>query len=277
MFKFNIDNQKDREVGIIYSTNDYDKFSFKNSNRKIQRKKVDNLKKSLEKIGQIMPILVNDNFQIQEGQHRFTAIRELGLDTTYFFKRQNVDETVLIVEANVNSTNWFNKDFIYQQKVLESEKYEKLSKNFNVNCWEEKLPYHVFEMCIGFKVQYRVLMILNYKTTALIHEDELKQGDLKINDMNSFKTDVLFLKHLNDFKDKQLKKIFRNRYFQLALIKFMASEKFDREKFLSKIDMHSHILRKQGDTQSYVDMILKLYNFASKRKYLFTLRDLKEV
>ena len=50
MFKFNIDNQKDREVGIIYSTNDYDKFSFKNSNRKIQRKKVDNLKRSLEKM-----------------------------------------------------------------------------------------------------------------------------------------------------------------------------------------------------------------------------------
>lgn len=73
-------------VNTILATSDYSKFSIMNANREINRPHVEAIKKSIERNGnftQFSPVLVNERFEIIDGQHRFTALSELGLPVFY--------------------------------------------------------------------------------------------------------------------------------------------------------------------------------------------------
>ena len=57
---------------------------------------------------------------------------------------------------------------------------------------------------------------------------------------------------------------------------YTENEKFDKNRFMSKINSHPHVLTKQGDAEGYVDAILKVYNHHSKKKNVLRLRDLND-
>ena len=280
MFKLHLKNKdknknKDIVVGTIYSSYDYDKFSFKSSNRDILPNKIKKLKISVEKAGQIMPIRVNRNFVIQEGQHRFLTCKELDFPVEYFIKDENTDDDTIIIEANVNSNNWKSPDYSNLWKTKEKEKNTELARSFVVNSWEERLPYHVYDMCVGFKLHHKVVLHLN-EGKASFNNDDFKLGNFKLKNIKNFKEEVLYLKGLNEFNDKRLRKIFQDRYFQLAMARLMTNEKFDKNRFMSKINSHPHVLTKQGNTDLYEDAILKVYNHHSKKKNVLRLRDLSD-
>ncbi len=71
---------------VIESTSDYSKFAFIEENRKVSKPHVNRLVATLKlfpKQIEWTPILVNEKFQIADGQHRFTALKELGLPIYY--------------------------------------------------------------------------------------------------------------------------------------------------------------------------------------------------
>lgn len=73
------------KVTSVYSTMDYDVFTFIEGNRELDHVKA--VKESIEKVGFLwVPILVNEKFEIIEGQHRFTACKELGLPVIYIIQ-----------------------------------------------------------------------------------------------------------------------------------------------------------------------------------------------
>ena len=56
-------------------TRNYDRFKFVESNRDINDNNVNKIEQSILEIGIQVPIVVNDNYEIIEGQHRFVALR----------------------------------------------------------------------------------------------------------------------------------------------------------------------------------------------------------
>lgn len=95
----------------IYETCEYNVFQFGN-NRPIDRKVVEQKKASIKRIGLLVPIEVTKDFYIKEGQHRFVALKELGLPITYRFSMHdtfNVDE---IAEMNSSVNKWALPTFI---------------------------------------------------------------------------------------------------------------------------------------------------------------------
>ena len=73
------ENIKDK----ILKTKDYDLFSFIKGNMKINRSKVERFKKTMANKRILPPIFINDKHEIIDGQHRFTAIREMKLPLNY--------------------------------------------------------------------------------------------------------------------------------------------------------------------------------------------------
>ena len=66
---------------VVQETRDYSKFKLIGANRGIVPGHVDNLKKAFEEYGnltRVQPILVNEKFEIIDGQHRFDACFQLG-------------------------------------------------------------------------------------------------------------------------------------------------------------------------------------------------------
>lgn len=89
------------EVGI---TKDYDLFKFFNYNRAIKRANLREIKKSIQKRGLIMPILVTKEFQVIDGQHRVLALQELGMEVHYVIAHDYTPNDV--EEVNNIGSNW---------------------------------------------------------------------------------------------------------------------------------------------------------------------------
>ena len=72
----------DKEFGKILSTYEYDKFKKIKGNRKINFKNLGKIINSMSKKQLVIPILVNEKFEVIDGQHRLQACIELGLPVT---------------------------------------------------------------------------------------------------------------------------------------------------------------------------------------------------
>lgn len=71
---------------VIHETTEYAQFNLMNANRDTSRAHIEAIKKSIEKNGnftKFSPILVNERFEIIDGQHRFSALKELGQPIFY--------------------------------------------------------------------------------------------------------------------------------------------------------------------------------------------------
>lgn len=76
-------------VNVIQETMDYDKFTVLVANRDTIRSHIENIKKSIEKNGnftEFSPVIINEKHQIIDGQHRFMALKELGLPVFFIVK-----------------------------------------------------------------------------------------------------------------------------------------------------------------------------------------------
>lgn len=92
-------------------TRDYARFKILNGNRDVLKAHVNKLKESMGKFGWIGPgIIVNEKFEIIDGQTRFYAAMELGLPIPYFIEEGTGLEECLAM--NIGQMNWGARDFV---------------------------------------------------------------------------------------------------------------------------------------------------------------------
>lgn len=95
----------DKESDIkVYVTEDYAIFNQLNGNREVMSRHVNEIVNSIQKNGYYpIPILVDCNYNIIDGQHRFEALKQLNLPV-YYVKNDFIDNDC--IELNANAKNW---------------------------------------------------------------------------------------------------------------------------------------------------------------------------
>lgn len=118
----------------IYTTKDYSKFKKLEGNRDVPIARVEIIKKSIESVGYVTnPIIVNENFEVIEGQGRLQALKELELPVDYIIEDGcGIKQCIAL---NMRNTNWKLTDFIksyanrgyvgYKRLCMLMEKYQK--------------------------------------------------------------------------------------------------------------------------------------------------------
>lgn len=101
MVQFKTQSKKKFEMGV---TENYSSFKFFNYNRAINNSNLKNIKKSIQKWGQIMPVLVNKDLYVIDGQHRLVAMQELELPIHYIICYNYIAHDV--EEVNNVGKNW---------------------------------------------------------------------------------------------------------------------------------------------------------------------------
>lgn len=114
----------------VYQTTQYDKFKFGN-NRSIDRRNVESIKESILKIGLSTPIEVTDDYFIKNGQHRFIALKELGLPITYRFSLSNTFSLEEIAEENSIGKKWTTLNHIETRANAGNENYIRVNRLIN--------------------------------------------------------------------------------------------------------------------------------------------------
>jgi|DEB0MinimDraft_6_1074348.scaffolds.fasta_scaffold34101_2 hypothetical protein len=118
----------------IYETMQYEIFSFVDGNRELNSGKVNQLTAEIKKNGLLMPIMVNNAYQIIDGQHRFHACKLAKVPVQYFVRANATVDTA----ANVNmaGSNWSPADWVNKYASDGNEDYVELKK------WIDKCAAH---------------------------------------------------------------------------------------------------------------------------------------
>ena len=119
-----------QKCATIYETDEYNAFRLLEGNRDIRHS--NKIIKSIQEIGLLMsPILVNERFEIIDGQGTFSACKALGLPVRYV-----IQNGIGVKEAqylNKFQTNWKLDDYIHSYSVgsEKKESFENLTAVMN--------------------------------------------------------------------------------------------------------------------------------------------------
>jgi len=110
--KYKINTQKeDSKVNseVMYSS-DYDKFYILEQNRVVNDNHVSELVVSIQNSGQLTPIIINEKFEIIDGQHRFDACKILKIPVMYLISyKTSIKEVILM---NNTQKSWKLPDYL---------------------------------------------------------------------------------------------------------------------------------------------------------------------
>ena len=116
-------------------TNQYNKFSFFNTNREINLSHVKKIMDSIQVHGLLEEITCNENYEIIDGQHRFIALKNLNLPILAKIKIGATADA--IIPSNIVRRGWTIMDYInyYSQKGYEHYNLleEVIAENKDVN------------------------------------------------------------------------------------------------------------------------------------------------
>lgn len=117
--------KKDKEIGKIYETKEYEKFSTYEWNRVINQNTINKIEKSvLENGWRVEPIIVNEEYGIIDGQHRYTYAKENNLPIYYMIIPGLTKEDCQIM--NSVRSSWLTSDYIRFYAVQGNPSYAKL-------------------------------------------------------------------------------------------------------------------------------------------------------
>ena len=237
----------------VESTNEYGLFSFLKGNRQINKAHLKKLKKSIEKNNHLNlhPMIVNQNFQIIDGQHRLECARELGIEIFYIKSDVVADEH--FIHCNVN------------QKSLDVENY------INYFAIKEQKPEYIQlkEMMAlsGLKPKALLTLIIGIVSSNLL--EFLKTGKFKFPSQEDPNVVLNFYYDFSDYiKDKRIKpfSIFTNQNFTKALRWLFKTAGFESSIFFKKLDLRWFDLKPQRTAEEWYQLLLNIYNFKNHNR-----------
>lgn len=109
-------------INKVFETNDYSKFRKLKGNRELR--KDESLKDSLNRNGQLQPIVVNKFYEVLDGQHRLASLKELGLPVAFIIDDKY--EANHVVSMNNSQKGWTNEQFLNFHAENGKEEYVRL-------------------------------------------------------------------------------------------------------------------------------------------------------
>jgi len=97
-------------VNQVNETNDYSMFKTLEGNRHVNKLHVKRLKESFQKSYLLSPIIVNEKFEIIDGQHRFEAAKQIGVPVNFLVAPNYGLKEVQML--NENMKNWKKEDYL---------------------------------------------------------------------------------------------------------------------------------------------------------------------
>lgn len=236
---------EEARAGSFYATRDYSKFTFHTKNRAVNKTHVSNLVKSIEEndLLSTQPILVNELYEVIDGQHRLCAAKEMGC-TIYYI----IHEGLKIEDAiclNINTKNWGYGDYLEHWISQGNEHY---------------YYYKEYKERYGFSYTL-ALGLLHYGTA---------NGDRKSKSV--FENGEMEIRHKqhSEFIGRITKVLSRHggftndRGFIRALDQTIQNGKLDPYLLIKKVAMVPDRFHKCSDTESYLRMMEDVINYHSR-------------
>ena len=227
----------------VQQTKDYDLFKNIDGNRNLNDLHVRRLTKSMDEKQLISPIIVNEKYEIIDGQHRFKSQQELNLPVYYMVIPGYGLEDVQ--RLNQNTKNWGISDFLDGYCNLGKENYIKL-KDF----------YIQYDFAISISLSIAMGFAHGGDQWA-----SFKRGDFVFDDYMGAIERADKLTALKTYTD-----LYNDTYFIYAMLKMFKNPEFELTTFMQKLSFQNGALVKCRDVRTYITLIEEIYNYKSRNK-----------
>lgn len=229
-----------KNYATIYTTTNYEKFKFINGNRKLNKRNLAKLVTSMNEEQLTMPICVNKNYYIIDGQHRYEVCKELGLPIYFYIEPEYDIEQVK--RANLVSSTWKKEDFLNMHIEDGLETYNNINE-----------VLHSYEIKISDFL--RILGICQKKNTSILSK-QFEDGTISIGNIAEVTNFLDRLEIFNFFGD------YKSKSFITAFLKLNCHELYDHERMVQRLKTRKTYLKKTGSADQYLMILTKdIYSF----------------
>jgi hypothetical protein len=244
--KLNTDSLPTNDIQV-HTTKDYSLFKILNGNRDVNHLHLNRLKESMKKSHLTTIIMVNEKFEIIDGQHRFLISKELKLPINYIISKNYGLNEVQILNANMK--NWEIRDFLTGYCDLGYQDY---------------IIYRDFMKEYGFPNQVSLLIL----------SGDFAGSNAPVSTISNFKEGNFKVKNLKEARiiaDKIMKiepyyKGFLRRSFICALLEILKNECFEFAEFLARLKQQPTKMQDCISAAQYKVLIEEIYNYRRREK-----------
>jgi hypothetical protein len=226
----------------VHTTTDYFLFKSIEGNRNKNLLHINRLKKSMSENYLFTVIIVNEKYEIIDGQHRFDVIQELKLPLHYIVcKGYGLNEVHIL---NQNSKTWNADDYLTGYCQLGYEHY---------------IEYAKFKSKFGFGHNECMLLLGGSDNGHSIKE--FYSGEFNIKDYNkAFEkaTKITMIgKYYNGYKKSS---------FVRTMAQILDKPVFDFTQFMQKLRIQPTALQDCSNNEQYKLLIEEIYNYRTREK-----------
>ncbi len=226
----------------VHTTTDYFLFKSIDGNRNKNLLHINRLKKSMSENYLFTIIVVNEKYEIIDGNHRFDVIKELNLPLNYIIcEGYGLNEVHIL---NQNSAIWKTKDFLDGYCKLGYKQYIELKKFMEKHNINIQIATHILS---GYE---------NGDTVKIFNK-----GLFKIKDISEAE-DIMQKLHLIGPYFPQ----YKTRWFVYAITRLLKKSEFEFIEFLQKLKTQPTALQICADVSQYITLIEEIYNYRRREK-----------
>lgn len=240
---------------IVKSTSNYDLFNKKSTNRMVSDKHVRKIADSMKAYGYVgSPIVVNNNYEVIDGQHRLEACKLVGIPVTYTISDLGTEEMIAL---NNTSKSWVWSDYVSTYANSGNKSYKLLK-----------------EVCDQYNLTDAFLVQRLFRT----HINDIKNGKftcseeyvLAVKDMVQCLTNR---KNIAEYEGIPFK-----RAHQLALTKLLSANVIDTDRFEDQLSKYgAGLVINYINESDVLENFQELYNYRlSAKNRVYFLGDLRK-
>lgn len=239
---------------MINKTRNYDMFKLRTDNRaKIDQSHVKKLIRSIKakNLLHLVPLQVNQNNEIMNGQHRYLAAKALGVEFYYEVCENFEPQDILLLNT---SKSWTPLDFLNYYIKNGHQEYRKLDD-------------YMKEHGIGL----RIALALTMGSSKNAHQN-FKEGHYVFNE-SSAKSDIEtcwdtigIIREANGVTNSNYA---NSTQFWKPLLILIQHPDFDREKWLHNLKIKIPKMAQRATQKDYLKLMLDIYNWKNHNKIKF--------
>ena len=246
MLGINHNLKKIKKSGVVQKdinyTSNYGMFKFLDQNRETMDKHIADLAASIKESGQIHAIVVNDKFEIIDGQNRFKACKLLGVPVMYIISKSASIKDVILM--NNTQVGWKMKDYL---RCFSNKKHNNHTEYVQVKSFMEE-----------YKLNFSIaLYLLSDAKGDSYGKGAFKKGTFKIKNMTKAKRMADVLVKIKAFAP-DLVMIMR---FCMAYFKLSELDRFDVDTSIAQLKKYRRKIDGAISYEDYLQRVKDTYNY----------------
>ena len=237
------------EIRKVYSSQDYDSFSFITGNRNINKLHLGKLRKSIMDIYIPVPIVVNQFLEIIDGQHRFMVCKEENLPL-YFVIIEGLGLSD-VQKINELMKKWTAEAFMdcYCDLALVDEDGK----------YDDYVEYRDFKRQYGFGHNETQAILTNQRMFSGNLSERFRNGTFKIGNIRKARNVAERITEVNKYYEG-----YKRRGFVISMLHCFATPEYDHDRFLSKLSYQTYKLNDQPNYKQYLQIVQDIYNYHAR-------------